>query len=334
MNQQKIPVTIITGFLGSGKTTLLNNIIKQFTDKKFAIIENECGDVGIDGDLIIGKNETIFELNNGCICCSLQDGFVNTINQLLNSPHQFNHLLIETTGIANPDSVINTFIATEEIQMKFAIDSLVCVVDAVNIEDFINEQPEVRKQLALADITLINKADSVQETYLQSVHQLIAEINPMSRFYNVSYSNISNIDILDNYYFSSQAIEQKTVDFPLTDGLRLDTSKLIGRHDITTEGFIIHGDIDMQKFESWIKGFLFFNSHAIFRVKGILSTPDSKQKLIFQSIDTSCQLEYGMDWNKEERFNKLIFIGKYIDREMIESSLKQTLINSSSVKQQ
>ncbi|WP_430813471.1 CobW family GTP-binding protein [Carboxylicivirga sp. RSCT41] len=334
MIKNKIPVTIITGFLGSGKTTLLNNIVKQFHHKKFAIIENECGDVGIDGDLILGESDAIFELNNGCICCSLQDGFVNTINKLLNSPHQFDHLLIETTGIANPDSVIGTFIATEAIQQKFVIDSVICVADAVNIEDFINDQPEVRKQLALADITLINKADSVQKSYLQDLQQLIAAINPMSRIHKVSYSNISEISILDNYYFTSEAIEQKTADFPFANGLKLDTSQLLGRHDITAEGFLISGDIDMEKFESWMKGFLFFNSHAVFRAKGILSTTESKQKLVFQSIGTSYQLEYGKAWSNEQHFNKFIFIGKYIDREMIESSLMQTLVNPIPVNQQ
>ncbi|MCT4589011.1 MAG: GTP-binding protein [Carboxylicivirga sp.] len=326
MKNTKIPVTIITGFLGSGKTTLLNNIIKKYTDKTFAIIENECGDIGIDGELIIGDKESIFELNNGCICCSLQDGFVNTINQLLNSSHQFNHLLIETTGIANPDSVISTFIATEEIQEKFTIDSVICVADAVNIEDFINDQPEVRKQLALADITLINKAESVQASYLEQLHQLIADINPLPRLHNVSFSNINELNILDNFYFTSQAIEQKTIDFPLAQGLRLDTNQLIGQHDITTEGFMLPGNLDLEKFDSWIKGFLFFNSHVIFRVKGVLSILNSDKKLIFQSINTACQLDYGKSWNQEKRFSKLIFIGKYIDREMIENSLKQTLV--------
>jgi G3E family GTPase len=328
MNNKKIPVTIITGFLGSGKTTLLNNIIRKYTNKKFAIIENECGDIGIDGELIIGQDDTIFELNNGCICCSLHDGFVNTINQLLNSAHQFNHLLIETTGIANPDSVVSTFIATPEIQEKFTIDSVICVADAVNIEDFINDQSEVRKQLALADITLINKVEAIQSDYQDTIQKLIADINPMTRTFNVSYSNIDDVKILDNYFFSSQAIEQKTTNFSLANSFRLDTQSLIGQHDISTEGFIFKGAIDMEKFETWLKGFLFFNSQSIFRVKGILNAPDTEQKLIFQSINTAYQLEYGKSWEDAQRFNKLIFIGKYIDREMIESSLKQTLASN------
>lgn len=326
MDNKKIPVTIITGFLGSGKTTLLNNIIQKHKDKKFAIIENEYGDIGIDSDLIINNDETIFELNNGCICCSLQDGFQNTISSLLNSSHNFNHLLIETTGIANPDSIISTFIATEEIQKQFIIDSVICVVDAVNIEDFINEQAEVRRQLALADITLINKSESVHQDYLNTIQKLIGDLNPMTHTRSVSYSNIDDINMLDNYYFTSQAIERKTINFSLANGFRLD--KLMNQHDISTEGFILTENIDMEKFETWLKGFLFFNSHSIFRAKGILSAPNSNQKLIFQSIKTSYQLGYGKDWGQEKRFCKLIFIGKYIDRDMIESSLKQLIVKA------
>jgi G3E family GTPase len=152
MNQERLPVTIITGFLGAGKTSLLNKLISKYPEKKFAIIENEFGETGIDGGLIAAASESIFELNNGCICCSLGEDFLQTLETLLGSSYDFNHLLIETTGIADPSGIIDAFISGNSIQQKFRIDSVVCVADAVNMEDLMNEQPEIRKQLALADL--------------------------------------------------------------------------------------------------------------------------------------------------------------------------------------
>jgi G3E family GTPase len=140
--KDRIPVTIITGFWGAGKTTLLNSIISNYKNKKFAIIENEFGDIGIDGGLIVGADENIFELANGCICCSLNDDFYETLYKLLDGAYEFNHLLIETTGIADPDTIIQAFISSEKIQMHFMLDSVVALADAINLEDIIDEQPE------------------------------------------------------------------------------------------------------------------------------------------------------------------------------------------------
>ncbi len=328
MNRNTIPVTIITGFLGSGKTTLLNNIIGKYSDRKFAVIENEFGDIGIDGGLILDEVQNIFELTNGCICCSLQGDFINTIESLLESSYQFDHLLIETTGIADPDSIVNAFISTEMLQEKFIIDSVICVADAVNIEDFIDEQREVRKQMALADQILLNKADSVRPAYINELIQQIRSINPLAKCDAVSYSNISTISILDNYSFTGASIEKTTNDFPLPGGLMLDKNRLLNAHDITSEAFIIHGDIDLDKFKTWMSGFLFFNGHAIFRVKGILSIYDSNLQSIFQAVKNSYKFEDGKSWGEQERYSKFVFIGKHLDRQMIEKSLAELVIKN------
>ena len=328
LNKNTIPVTIITGFLGSGKTTLLNNIISKYQDRKFAVIENEFGDIGIDGGLIVEDAKNIFELSNGCICCSLQGDFLETINTLLDSSLKFDHLLIETTGIADPDSVVSMFISSEELQKRFIIDSVICVADAVNIEDFIDEQREVRKQIALSDYVLINKADSVHQTYIKDLFELIRKINPVAKCDAVSYSNIDSISILDNFSFAGQSIEKTTTDFPLVSGITLDTQRLLNTHDISSEAFILKGDIALEKFETWMSGFLFFNSHNIFRIKGILSISNSNIQSIFQAVKNSYKLEEGKIWSKEERYSKFVFIGKHLDRQMIENSLAELVITN------
>ncbi len=335
MTNRRIPVTIITGFLGAGKTTLLNNLVRKHPEKKFAIIENEFGEIGIDGGLIVGVNENIFELANGCICCSLSDGFTETIAKLIDSPHPFNHLLIETTGIADPDSIIKAFLSSEEIQVNFILDSVVCLADSVNMEDLMDELPEVRKQLAIADIILLNKTDSVHIDYPKALSLLISAINPLAAIHLVKYACIDEIDVLDTFAFSGKAIAEKTLSFQNLTIARNKTSEQAGsllknpahhhKHDVNSEGFIIPRTFDFSKFSFWIQNLLFFNRETIFRVKGILSFEESSERQVFQAVRDSFMFEQGEPWKSDMRFSKLVFIGKRLDRHMLEDNLYQLL---------
>lgn len=340
MDFKRIPVTIITGFLGAGKTTLLNNLVKKHPEKKFAIIENEFGEIGVDGGLIVGVDANIFELANGCICCSLSDGFTETVAKLLDSPHPFNHLLVETTGIADPDSIIKAFLSSGEIQMNFMLDSVVCLADAVNMEDLMDELPEVRKQLAVADIILLNKTDSVHADYLKSLSLLIAAINPMAAVFPVKFSRIDEIDVLDTFAFSGNAVAEKTLSFQNLTIARNKTAEQAGsllknpvhhhKHDIHSEGFIIPGTFDIGKFSVWIQNLLFFNRETIFRVKGILSFDEFSEKQVFQAVRDSFMFEQGEPWGSDMRFSKLVFIGKKLNRDMLEDSLYSLLTTENS----
>lgn len=331
----RIPVTIITGFLGSGKTTLLNQLIKDHPEKKFAIIENEFGEIGIDGGLIVGKDDNIFELSNGCICCSLNEGFYETIEKLLNSEFPFNHLLIETTGIADPDTIIKAFLSSEAIQLNFRIDSVICLADCSNFEDLLDEQAEIRKQLALADVVLLNKSDTIQPGYLKELEKLIVNINPMAALYAVKFAKIESINLLDLKAFSGKNIEKTTMSF---QNLRFVNDPVISqtslfsksahknhKHDIASYGFIIPGSFDMEKFSFWMQNFLFFNRDTIFRVKGIVSFDNMPEKHIFQAVRDSYIFETGTGWGDETRFSKLVFIGKKLNHDMLEDNLYQLL---------
>jgi len=332
----RIPVTIITGFLGAGKTTLLNRLIKGHPEKKFAIIENEFGEIGIDGGLIASNDDNIFELSNGCICCSLNDGFYETLAKLLNSELPFNHLLIETTGIADPDSIIKAFLSSEQIQLNFRIDSVICLADCSNMEDLMDEQPEVRKQLALADVVLLNKADTVQADYLLELKKIIAHINPMAQLYPMQYGELNEINLVDLNAFSTKAVEQATMSFKslsfikgpvISNSLLSQPTRSELKHDISSLGFIIPGSFDSDKFSMWMQNFLFFNRHNIFRIKGIVSFENRPEKQIIQAVRDSAMLEAGADWGSESRFSKLVFIGKKLDHDQLEDSLYQLLHN-------
>ncbi len=339
MNPERIPVTIITGFLGAGKTSLLNQLIRKHPEKKFAIIENEFGETGIDGGLIKASSDAIFELSSGCICCTLGNDFLNTLDNLLGSSHEFDHLLIETTGIADPTSIVDAFVSETTIQERFLIDSVVCVIDAVNLEDLIDEQPEVRKQLAMADLGLINKADSVHSDYLKKVKAMTESINPMASVYVTSFGAINDIQVLDTQSFSGAAVEKSALAFC---GISL-SGNTSGRsfihnpvreqehqHDITSVGFTFKGSFDVNKFGLWIQNYLYFNQENVFRVKGIVSFDQTEDQFVFHAVRASFMFEIGKPWGTEERFSKLVFIGKKLSGTELEANLLQLLVKEAS----
>jgi G3E family GTPase len=337
MEQERIPVTIITGFLGAGKTSLLNKLIGKYPEKKFAVIENEFGETGIDGGLIAAASDAIFELSNGCICCSLGEDFLQTLEKLLGSSYEFNHLLIETTGIADPSAIVDAFISGNSIQQKFRIDSVVCVADAANMEDLINDQPEIRKQLALADLVLINKTDCVHPNYLTELSSVILEINPMARLYSTTFGRTENFEVLDTFSFSGEAIGKSAMSFCKTDWKGHSSSEPKSfihkpaktgskhQHDISSVGFTFKGSFDVNKFGLWMQNYLYFNQDTVFRVKGIMSFANTEDQFVFHAVRSSFMFEVGKPWGKEERFSKLVFIGKSLSGKELEASLLQLL---------
>lgn len=338
MEQERIPVTIITGFLGAGKTSLLNKLIGKHPEKKFAIIENEFGETGIDGGLIATATDAIFELNNGCICCSLGDDFLHTLETLLGSSYEFDHLLIETTGIADPSGIVDAFISGNTVQERFRIDSVVCVADAENMEDLFDEQPEVRLQLALADLVLLNKTDCVHPSYLSHLTELIKQVAPMAKIVNTTFCNIDGAAVLDTNSFSGEVVEKSTLSF---FGMNLQENKHAGqksfvhnphsqesthKHDISSVGFTFEGSFDVNKFGLWMQNYLYFNRENIFRVKGIMSFDQTEDQFIFHAVRSSFMFEVGKPWGNETRFSKLVFIGKNISGSELEANLLQLLV--------
>lgn len=331
---ERIPVTILTGFLGAGKTSLLNQLIKKHPEKKFAIIENEFGETGIDGGLIKASSDAIFELSSGCICCTLGDDFLKTLEDLLGSSFEFDHLLVETTGIADPTSIVDAFVSGNSVQERFLIDSVICVVDAVNLEDLIDEQPEVRKQLALADQVLINKADSVYPEYLAKVKEMVRQANPMAAVQATVFGDVGGFDVLDTRSFSGAAIEKSIMAFCRispdgsagTRSFIHNPQKLAThRHDIQSIGFTFKGNFDVNKFGIWMQNYLYFNQDRVFRVKGIMSFYQTDDQFIFHAVRASFMFEVGKPWGENERESKLVFIGKNLSETELEANLRQLM---------
>ncbi|MCT6852264.1 MAG: GTP-binding protein, partial [Commensalibacter sp.] len=195
--KNKIPVTVLTGYLGAGKTTLLNRILTEQQDKKYAVIVNEYGELGIDNDLIVDADEEIFEMSNGCVCCTIRGDLVRILNKLIQRQRSFDGIIIETTGLADPAPVAQTFFVDEDIRNKTRLDAVIAVIDAFHVMKTLDESKEAVNQIAFADVILLNKVDLVDRGSLIAIKKRIRTINPMVALYEMEKGNISLMKILD-----------------------------------------------------------------------------------------------------------------------------------------
>ena len=338
---QRIPVTILTGFLGSGKTTLLNHIIKQNTGKKIAIIENEFGEINIDSELVIKSEDGIFELSNGCICCSLNGELVEILLKLVNSNRHIDHLVIETTGIADPGPVAISFLSDYKIQTMFRLDAIVTLVDAQFIEQQLESTPEANKQVAIADVVLLNKTDKVEKYQIDAVRNIIARMNPQAQIFTCEFGAVKDINLLEINGFGTENILKTNYEnlhdkpkkrFSVnTFEANKPTLSLLGKSiqhtAIGSYSYIFPEPLDVIKFDTWLKVFLGNAPFQVFRGKGILNIEDFDKKVIFQSVYNQYVTEGGDLWNDEPHVSKIVFIGKNLNYELIAEGLDLCKMN-------
>ena len=321
----RIPVTILTGFLGAGKTTLLNFLIKEFPEKKFAVIENEFGEINIDKELIISAENNIFELSNGCICCALNDDLVDLLYELLESGKNFNHLIIETTGMADPGAVALNFITDFGIQQRYRLDGMIALADATNLRQQLGEVEEVAKQLAVADLILLNKISSVTVEEAEELKTEIKNINPAAALYTCDYSAPKGLNLLNLKAFSAKfVLDTDFENYEPTSILKGNPTKEHKHSDINSISIVMKGKLHPTIFDNWITLMLF--SSSLYRIKGVLNMDTFERKFIFQAVGSQFVGELGPDWNAEERINKIVFIGKKLNRKVIEEGFSKCMI--------
>jgi G3E family GTPase len=311
-----IPVTILTGFLGAGKTTLLNYILKEQNTYKFGIIVNEVGEIGIDGQLVENASEEMVQLNNGCVCCTVRKDLVKGVQKLLQRGG-FDYLLVETTGIADPGPVAQTFLNIPQLTKYVRLDSIITVVDSEQIAKQMRETETAREQIAMADFVLLNKVDLVQEPALVETETLIRALNPHAEIFRTDHSHVNLGQLLDMNAFDVDrklAVDPKFLD------------ELEHRHhaDIASISFKFDRPFVIEKLEHFIQELS--STEKVYRSKGIISIAGNPRRAVFHGVNNRFTIFWDRLWTKEEtRTSQLVFIGKKLNREAIEKSLTACL---------
>ncbi|MBE9140163.1 GTP-binding protein [Nodosilinea sp. LEGE 07088] len=302
-NASPIPVSVITGYLGSGKTTLLNRMLTEKHGKRIAIIVNEFGEVGIDSQLVIDADEEILEMNNGCICCSVRGDLVRIFDNLLEKQDKFDHLVIETTGLADPAPVIQSFFADETMRTKTQLDAVITVVDSKHIWEHW-ESDEAQEQIAFADVILLNKTDLVSPDVVDELEQRVRGMTAFAKVYRTQNSDIEMDSVLGIKAFDLKQALHIDPDFLNEDTHEHDES-------VFSVSIVETGSVDGEKFNRWIYQLLQDRGTDIFRMKGILDIDLEDRRFVFQGVHMLLDGRPGRAWKNDElRRNELVFIGR------------------------
>jgi G3E family GTPase len=320
----RIPVTILTGFLGSGKTTLLNRILTENHGLRIAVIENEFGEVGIDHELVINTDEELFEMNNGCICCTVRGDLIRILGNLMKRRDKFDHILIETTGLADPGPVVQTFFVDEELREKTVVNGVVTLVDAHHIAGHLEQTHEAEEQVAFADVILLNKCDLVPEAALEALEALeqrICDINALATIHRTTRAEIDVAKVLEVGGFNLDRATELNPHF-------LDAHGHHHHHhsDIFSVGIEAEGECDGRKLNDWISTLVREKGQDIFRMKGIFAVKNQADRVVFQGVHMLVDAASGGPWAGRPRKNALVFIGRNLDREALTSGFRACLV--------
>src|SRR5690349_9910969 len=324
-SSEKIPVTVLSGYLGAGKTTLLNRILSEPHGKKYAVIVNEFGEIGIDNDLVVGADEEVFEMNNGCICCTVRGDLIRILDGLMRGKGKFDGIIVETTGLADPAPVAQTFFMDENVGRRTKLDAVITVADAKWLNDRLKDAPEAKNQIAFADVILINKTDLVSPDELSEVEARIRGINPYAKLHRTQRAQIPLNEILERNAFDLDRILD--IEPTFLEGKDHDHDHDHHHHDHDHDhdhhhdhGHDHHGGLkhyhdeemqsislktdkplDPDKFLPWVNELSANEGPKILRLKGILSFRDDPQRFVIQGVHMVLDGDHQRDWKEGEK---------------------------------
>jgi G3E family GTPase len=329
---EKIPVTVLTGYLGAGKTTLLNRILSEPHGKKYAVIVNEFGEIGIDNELIVGADEEVFEMNNGCICCTVRGDLIRIIDGLMRRKGKFDAIIVETTGLADPAPVAQTFFVDENVGKKARLDAVVTVADAKWLRDRLRDAPEAKNQIAFADVILLNKTDLVTAEELREIEARIRGINPYAKLHRTERAQIPLAEVLGRGAFDLERILDIEPQFLEADdhghdhghdhgdGHHHHGGGLKHYHDEEMQSLSLRTEqqIDPNKFFPWVQDLVAAEGPNILRTKGIIAFKDDPQRFVFQGVHMVLDGDHQRPWKDDEkRESRIVFIGRNLPEERI-----------------
>jgi len=340
-----IPVTVLTGYLGAGKTTLLNRILSEPHGKRYAVIVNEFGEIGIDNDLIVESDEEIYEMNNGCVCCTVRGDLIRVVEGLMRRPGRFDAIIVETTGLADPVPVAQTFFMDEDVRAKTKLDAVVALVDALHLPARLKDSREAEDQIAFADVVILNKTDLVTPEQLEAIERTVRAINPSARIHRTERAAVPLDAVLDRGAFDlSRALDNDPhfldhdhPDHACTpdcdhdhhhhdDGhdhhghSHHDHAAPSDIHDATIESISLRaGPLNPKRFFPWIEKITQLDGPNILRLKGIIAFEDDADRYIIQGIHMIVEGDHQRAWKEDEkRESRIVFIGRDLDREKLE----------------
>ena len=309
---RRIPVTVVTGYLGAGKTSLINHLLKNSDGRRFAVIVNELGDIGLDGELIDSGAEELIELSSGCVCCAVRGDLVRTLRALLKGDGRFDGILIETTGVANPSPVIQTFYADQSLATRCRLDAVATIVDAIHFAANAEAEPDQADQIAQASIIFLNKASDADA--VDSVETRLRALNPLAPVHRIDRGKADPALLIGTGGFDL---------FRVGDALNKSdpdhTHTHLAEAGIGSVALSSDEPMDVERLENWLRDLLKVRGNEILRTKGIIWADGSDRKLVLQAVQMLIEGDFTAPWDEADtRTSRLVFIGRNLDARALE----------------